>query len=516
MAVIAPASSAVRPAAPPTASPRATFLSRRVPVSALFGIATGWLILDLLLLCRFLGLAQPFISIAWAVLSGGLAWLFFLPRPQRDAGPTVATLIASLAIAVLLLMLGGEGRFFYANLDWQVRDAVLRDMTVNPWPFVYGSGDLLRAPIGMYLVPALAGKLWGQVGADLALLAQNGLLLGLLLAIGSTLFADGRRRLVALAVFLAFSGLDVVGQIVARHAAGLTPTAHLEGWGPSQFSSTVTLAFWVPQHAIAGWIAALGILLWRTGRIRLGPLLMLPPLIALWSPFGAMGAVPFLLHAAWSDLRRGRVVWADIALPACATLIALPSLAYLAAAGDAVGARFFPIPPDQYLTFLTIELVPWLLIAIVGHRARFGGAMLAIAGGSLLAMPLIQIGWWIDFAMRASIPALAILAVHLGDGLGGGWALSVGRRAALIALIAVGGVTGLTEIARALAYPVSPPPRCGFSRAWDESFSIFPKDSYLAPLDRVPAVIRPLAPARALPDATADCFQSGWPRPPLF
>jgi hypothetical protein len=243
---------------------------------------------------------------------------------------------------------------------------------------------------------------------------------------------------------------------------------------------------------------------------------MLPPMIALWSPLAAMGVMPFVLHAAWTELRRNRITLADIALPACATLIALPALVYLAAAGDAVGARFFPIRPDAYLLFLTIELCPWLLIAWAGRRARFGGTVLAIAIGSLLVMPLIQVGWWIDFAMRASIPALAILALHLADGLGGGWAMSARRRAALIILLAIGSVTGLTEIARALTFPVSPPPRCGFSRAWDESFSAFPKDSYLAPLGRVPAVIRPMAPARALPDATADCFPGAWRTPPLF
>ncbi|MBO9376584.1 hypothetical protein GG804_07390 [Sphingomonas histidinilytica] len=99
-------------AAPPRPSPRAAWLARRVPASALFGIVAGWLVLDLLLLCRFLGLAQPIVAIAWAVLSGGLAWLLFLPRRRdRDAGPTVATLLGSLAIAMLLLLLGGEGAF---------------------------------------------------------------------------------------------------------------------------------------------------------------------------------------------------------------------------------------------------------------------------------------------------------------------------------------------------------------------------------------------------------------------
>ena len=494
-----------------------TLLAVRIPATILFGALIGWLAYDLLLLCRFIGFDQPPVYAAWAVLTACLFWVATLPR-RRDlhAGPTFATLLGCLGIATLLLMLGGEGRFFYANVDWQVRDAVLRDMAIHPWPFVYASGDMLRAPIGMYLVPALAGKAWGQAGADLALLAQNSLLLGLMLAIGSTLFATRRARLIALAVFLAFSGLDILGQIKAGHAAGLAPTAHLEGWAITQYSSTITLAFWVPQHAIAGWLGALGFLLWRVGRLGLGALLMLPPLLALWSPLGAMGALPFIVYAVFHDLWHRRVVIADLALPVLATAIALPALLYLAAAGDSVGARFFPISPDHYLLFETIEVLPYLLIAAAGWRARFGGAALAIAGAALLVMPFIQVGWWIDFTMRASIPALAILALHLADGLAGGWPASARRKAALIALLGIGSITGLTEIVRALTYPASPAPQCGFARAWDQSFAAWPKVSYLAPIGAIPDGIRPDAPTIAPADDPARCYDRPWPKPPLF
>lgn len=490
-------------------------LARRVPATVLFGLPVGWLACDLLLLCRFIGLTHPALYAAWAVLTAGLFWLATLPR-RRDLcdGPTIATLLACLGVATLLMLLGGEGRFFYANPDWQVRDAVLRDMSIHPWPFVYASGDMLRAPIGMYLVPALVGKAFGQTGADLALLGQNSLLLGTLLALGSTLFASLPRRLIALAVFLAFSGLDVLGQLKIGHAP--VPTAHLEGWGPTQFSSTITLAFWVPPHAIAGWFGALGFLLWRVGRLGLGGLLMLPPLIALWSPLAAMGLMPFVTYACWRDLRPGRITLADIALPALATAIALPALLYMAAAGDRVGARFFPIDPAHYLLFETLEALPYLLIAWAGWRARFGGPVLAVVALILLAAPLIQIGWWIDFAMRATIPALAILAVHLGDMLGGGWPASARRRAALIALLAIGSLTGLSEITRALSFPASPAPRCGFSRAWDESFAAWPKASYLAPLAAMPSAIRPAAPARVTAPDPVRCYDRPWPKPPLF
>lgn len=501
----------------PAMAPTTPLLALRIPANLLFGTLIAWLAYDLLLLCRFIGLNQPVLYMAWTALTAGLFWLLTQPRRRElQDGPTLGTLLTCLAIATALLLLGGEGRYFYANVDWQVRDAVLRDMTVHPWPFTYASGDILRAPIGMYLMPALAGKTWGQAGADFALLVQNALLLGLLLALGTTLFETRKKRLIATAVFLAFSGLDLVGQIKAGHASGLTPTAHLEGWADTQFSSTITLAFWVPQHAIAGWIGAVGFMLWRVGRLSLGALLILPPLIALWSPLAAMGSMPFILFACGHDLWRRRWQGADFALPMLATMIALPALAYLAAAGDQVGIRFFPISPGRYLTFETLEVLPYLLIAAAGWRARFGGAVLAISGAALLIMPFIQVGWWIDFTMRASIPALAILAMHLADGLADGWPCSARRKGALVLLLAIGSVTGFTEIARALTFPVSPPPRCGFSKAWDENFSAWPKHSYLAPLDALAGPIRPHLPTRIAPDSATACYDRPWPRPSLF
>ncbi|TZG26593.1 hypothetical protein FYJ91_15260 [Sphingomonas montanisoli] len=415
-----------------------------------------------------------------------------------------------IGIALLLCALGGQGRFFYANADWQVRDAVLRDMAIHPWPFVYADGNLLRAPLGMYLVPALAAKAGGQGVGDIALLTQNGLLIGLLLAIASTLFETARARAIALAVFVGFSGLDIVGQLLRGHIAGFSPTAHLEGWGFTQFSSTITLLFWVPQHALAGWVPALAYLLWRSGRLRSGVLFATLPLVALWSPFGTIGAMPFALHA----LIAQRIGRRDLCALISATLLALPGLIYLAAAPDAVGVRFFPIPLNQYVLFALVEAVPFL-IAGWAWRARFGGATLLVVGLCLAVAPLVQIGWSIDFTMRASIPALAILAAHLGDMMVGN-VLSKERRSMLIRLLVIGSITGLCEIARAVTFPTSPVPHCGFSRAWDETFGAYPKGSYLAPIDRVPAAIRPVEPAVATDRDPPACYDRAWPLPPMF
>jgi len=491
-------------------------LATPMPVRRLIGFMVGWLCCDLLVLGCFLGLAQPWLSFAGALLAAPLIGLMLSPGDRVPGeAPTLGTLLICLGAETLLLVLGGEGRFFYANPDWQVRDAVLRDMMVHPWPFIYATGDLLRAPLGMYLVPALAGKIGGQTAADLALLAQNSLLLGAILTVGSTLFTSARARLVALAVFLAFSGLDMLGAILIRHSIAFPPTIHLEGWAGIQYSSTITLAFWVPQHAIAGWLAMLFFLLWRINRLTLGGLLAVPALVALWSPFASIGLMPFVAYAVWHDLRRHAPTPADLVPPILAGLLALPALFYLTAGSGAVGMRLFPVTPIRYLAFQAVEVIPYLMIAAAGHRGRFGGAPLALAGATLLLAPFVQLGWWMDFMARASIPSLALLALHLAEIASGRSLVARRRRAALIALLAIGSLTGLAEIVRALTFPVSPPPRCSVSRAWDQSFAAFPKASYLVPLGEVSPMIRPRNPHRISEPEPVRCYDRVWPIPPL-
>ena len=124
-----------------------------------------------------------------------------------------------------------------------------------------------------------------------------------------------------------------------------------------------------------------------------------------------MGAMPFVLHAAWSDLRGGRITGADIALPACATLIALPALVYLTAAGDAVGACFFPIRPDRYLIFLGIELIPWLLIA--ERVSRTGTSLADMLAERVAAYPC---SGEINFVVKDAKSAVArVLAFYEKD-----------------------------------------------------------------------------------------------------
>ncbi|GAO56026.1 hypothetical protein [Novosphingobium sp. MD-1] len=485
-----------------------------LPGHWLLGMFAGWLAADLVLLSAFLGFTSPLLLGLQALASSLL--VFGLTRGARQIGPIPLRRIGlCVAIAFVLLLLGGEGRLFYANIDWQVRDAVLRDMAIHPWPFAYlyqGEPFLLRAPIGMYLLPAIAWKAWGETAGGLTLLIQNALLLGGLLALASPLFDSRRGRWIALIVALCFGGLDIVGNAIV----GPRFIDHLEGWLPGfQFSSFITLAFWVPQHALAGWLCGLLFLLWRVGKLDIGVFLAVVPLTALWSPLSMIGALPWAALAGVEALRQGTLSWRSLVLPLGASVLSLPALAYLGMAGDNVGIRLYAYDFPRYALFEALETLPWLVpVMAASPQSRFGRHAATLAGVVMLVIPQAQIGWSIDLMMRGAIPSQTVLAVLVAEILAAspGWK-TAGRHWWLAGALALAACTGVSEINRAFRFAPVGHGRCSFFKAWDQGFARYPKGSYLAPLGKVPPRLLgqhvSIVPV-VEPDA---CWEGVWRRP---
>ena len=476
------------------ATPEMLMAARRVQAQgwvvgggSLLAMIVAWLALDQLLLLVYLGNFSPLLWLAG--LAGTIVLILLVRRGGAQLGPIPVSRIAvCLLVALGVLVLGGEGRLFYANPDWQVRDAVLRDMAINPWPFAYlagGEPTMLRAPIGMYLLPALAWKAAGAAAGDVVLVAQNTLLIGGLLALGSVLFESARGRWLALLTMLAFGGLDIVGNLLSRKPI----IDHLEGWSQGlQYSSTITLAFWVPQHAFVGWLTGLLYLLYRTDRVRLGTFLAVVPLTALWSPLAMIGSLPWGALAGIRSLRERQLRKADILVPGLATLLVLPGLAFLGAAGDDVGVRLYHVDPGLYFLCLKIELFPWVIAALaLRARSPFGLSAIMLAVAVLIVLPLIQIGWWIDLMMRGGIPSQTVLGLIMADALARtpNWRTR-GWHWFIAAMLCLSSVTGYHEIRRAITFPAVGGGTCSFFRAWDRHFGLYPKDSYLASVAKVP------------------------------
>ncbi len=486
-------------------------------------MATIFLLLGVqnLLLWRFLGFAPAWVYPVATACVAGVALFLCRAKTMGRAGPEVRTILLLGGASLLIFLLGGEGRLFYANADWQVRDAVLHDLIVNPWPFAYRqdhSLELLRAPIGMFLIPAVAGKAFGAAAADFALLIQNSLLLTLLLSLGSTLVAGARARVVTLTVIVLFSGMDIIGEMLRVSATGSTISHHLENWSGSQFSSHITQAFWVPQHALAGWFGALLFLLWRDRRISLGQMYVMLPMLMLLSPLGLMGTLPFAAAAGIVSLVERRLRPSDFLLPAIPTLLSIPAILYLGAGAESVGIRFVDANPGGYLLFELVEVLALIAGAAVIHRANRSEMMtLALVACCLMIAPLVQIGEGIDFTMRTSITALALLSFQVSAAFSG--ASDAKPRAAriwLIGALAVGSITGTFELVRALSLQPSPRVQCSLDEAQYHVVELprFSSNStYFAPLETVPAAIRPKAPALVREDSEGPCWERPWMLP---
>ena len=402
------------------------------------------------------------------------------------------------ACSVVLCLLGGEAHVFFANNDWLIRDAVLGDLVRHRLPLAYdyrGDVMILRAPLGMYLVPALIGKLFGILAAHVALLVQNSIL-------AATVFyafaSQARSRAGAafiVAVFLLFSGWDIIGQSIAGRPVAIG--THLSRWAPNlQFSSTITQLFWVPNHALPGWLFVAAYLSWKGGKLNATSLLVVFGLCVMWSPLSAIGAAPFAIRAAVTDLWAKRVDARGAAALALMGLALLPVALYLAADSGHVPHGLQPLGGDAlfvYVVFLGLEVLPFAaLVLCVRPRTALASWRLDIAMtlAILFAVPLYRIGGN-DFGMRASIPALATLALAVAR-------VSLTpderpRRGAMIATIVVlgfGAATPLYEIDRAITSPAFAISDCNLVTA-----NRFPPNNvalfhYLARLDRLGAAAR--------------------------
>ncbi|MHB8285415.1 MAG: hypothetical protein ACYDD1_12145 [Caulobacteraceae bacterium] len=418
--------------------------------------------------------------------------------PQAEPRSDQALMWAlAIMVALLLCLLGGEGRIFYANTDWQIRDAVLADLVRRPWPVSYvlaGGGELvLRAPLGMFMLPSLVGRMLGWRAAAPALLAQNTVLLAAIL----TLFMSGSKRwferILIVVVFVGFSGLDIVGQLLIGHFASpsyeISPVPSLETWAFGlQYSSIVTDLFWAPNHGLPALAMAAGYVAWRRGQASSLTLAAVTGLSMLWSPLAVMGAAPFAILAGLQDLKAGRIGWLSPTVLTPLAVALLPVAVYLTLKGGTVehGLNIDRLVLKLYSVFFTLEIAPLLYLAsrapsLTKTRDRTDLYACTII---LTFIPFYYIGGSNDFMMRSSIFPIALLAIMTARGLMLDLdARRTGRVLFSLALLVAGAATPMFEISRAIRQPVNPPVPTDLIAAWEAPASAgASKAAYAIPL----------------------------------
>lgn len=416
--------------------------------------------------------ALAFAAATLGAFAGRVDW-----RAPAEAGRTAACLLIGLALALI----AGGGHFFYQTDDWTMRDAVLLDLIRNPWPVPYmwdGHAPLtmLRAPLGMYLTPALVGKALGERAGDLAMLAQNGLMFGLLLRVFMDQADSRRAGWIAAAFFVLFSGVDIIPWALLRmQGASIAMMPHIEVWtGRFQYSSHVTEMLWSPNHALPGWCFVAAYEAWRRGKAPATALAVVFAACVLWSPLAALGAFPFLILAGLRDLSERRLSMRGLVEAALAAISVVPVAIYLTRDAGAVSQRWL-FGEDgfvlSYLMFIAFELG-----AFVGLLARdpvtretkgWERAEILLILAVLALIPFYLIGDANDFAMRVSIPALALLALRAASAFDRAWRFDrLANQRWVLAALALAVVTPLSEIGRNLVFAPSAMSPCNVVEAF--------------------------------------------------
>ncbi len=382
-----------------------------------------------------------------------------------------------LAVAVIVggawTVLGGTDHLVFANADWHIRDAVLHDLVVSPWPVGYGLVDgqesLLRAPVAYYLPAAIVGKAAGLAAAHVSMLVWTAI--GAILFLLQVLSLTRSRWSVAVtvaAVVVFFSGFDIIGSLLndgPHFRSDWNITTHLEWWaGSYQYSSMTTQLFWVPNHALGGWLL-IGLLYRDDRSTRLDSILpMLFVASALWSPLTAIGLIPFVAWKWVSSMRAERswrLLHPQVWLPALVVGVALVTFLALdpgripkgfALAKDSPGGAVMSLLRQAQFFLLEAGI---LGIAILAIRRR---SEVVVALVVLAVLPFAYLGGGNDLVMRASIPSLAVLTIAAGLALVADATEPHATRKKIIlaGLLAVGAVTPIEELARAVILPVWP------------------------------------------------------------
>lgn len=327
-------------------------------------------------------------------------------------------LLAAVTTAFVWCAFGGAGHFGAANIDWEVRDAVLGDLAYGDWPVSYREQDgvhyILRSAIGYFLPAAVVAKAVGIHWADVALYLWTVIGTALFLLVLPLPTRYSRRFPQLLLLVVMFSGMDLLG-VLSHQGQWPEFPGRIEWWVPFSYSSLSGQLFWAPNHALPIWLAsALFYRHWRHPAF-LPFVCVLASLLPIWTPFALPGLAPFFLLAAlwwrrsaWSGLPSA--VWINtlvlIALVGRFLTLDIDTIA-IATSVPKLGHEASPVL--NYLSFSLFEFAA--LAVVVGARLKHSHGILCTAVAVLALLPLLAFGPSNDLLLRASIPALILLMI---------------------------------------------------------------------------------------------------------
>ena len=393
-------------------------------------------------------------------------------------------------VIFIWVILSGIGDVFYQNNDHQCRDAIFNVMVKLRWPAEHGiivvRGAAMRALVyynGFWFPSALVGKLLSlEAGYVFQIIWAWA---GLMLMYCLLCMYRKKIEIWPLIIVIFFSGLDIIRQNI---------------YMDSPLFSTTYLDFAIHNFNYLSHVAQLGGAYNTTVPCFLTTMLVINQprrsnIVLVWSTlilsatFPFVGIIPYVLYVIFKK-EEGKS-FTDKIRETCSPqniagggLIGIISFLYVIS--NAASAYHGPntyqagwIPP--MLLSASVQSFPLLLSQTIGALAdvwnkvignRLGtyvififfevgiyfallfkkykkSAVFWITVGTLLVCPWIEIGVFCDFCLKASMPALLILALLIIDQLGE-WGKRKILNVALVVCLCIGSVTGIHQLADAI------------------------------------------------------------------
>lgn len=334
--------------------------------------------------------------------------------------------IGIVGIALFLwTLLSGAGHRGLFNGDYYKHNALFNDLISLSWPVRYQvkeTGDIVYLVyyFAYYLPSALIGKLWGWQAGNIALSAWT--FTGVVFAfMWLFAFINNKKQLWYGLLFPLFSGLDGLGKLIMRTKV---VNNEWEWWGRNwQYSGNTTLFFYVPQHALIGWLL-MGMLLYMFTKNKTLPLqLLLLCASLLWSPFVTLGILPFYLLLFIRKEYSTSVAETAVSM----VIIAVELLFFMSNmtffVKDTAANGWLWDSEKLFGSWVLVRLILFYLFefgvfvffifhSLFEKKRRTEFIVFFTALSLLFLFPWYKMGLMNDFAMRSSIPALYVVCYY--------------------------------------------------------------------------------------------------------
>ena len=385
----------------------------------------------------------------------------------------IVKIICIIIFVLIWVYFSGIGKYVFQNTDHGARNTIFNILVQYDWPVInyelypeneaYGPTSLIYY-IGFWMPAALVGKIFGiNAGYGFQVFWA---VIGILLFYYFVCAKMKKITLWPLAVFVFFSGLDIVGHfLIGTNLFTLENDLHLEWWvGVYQYSSITTQLFWVFNQAIPAWLCTIMILSQKDNRSRV----YIVACCMLQATFPFVGLLSLILFLAITRLydiiknssgeRKAQVLYWFKEIFTFENvigggIIGILSFGYLI--GNLSGTHIMQestIGPNmnnslfKYIVFILLEVgVYFFALYKYNKKNRLYYFMIIC----LLIIPPIKVGSSSDFCMRVSIPFLIILYLLMIEALKKAYEKkNKGILIGLLILLVIGSATPIHEFTR--------------------------------------------------------------------